>query len=59
MRLFDSVGLYVTLIVETVYDLRYFMIMFSMIIMTFGNAVYTLNQIPAVYDGLGFPHGLE
>lgn len=51
LRLFQGLAFYVKLVVETIVDLQNFMIIFLMLIVTFGNALYTLNQIPVYFDG--------
>ena len=43
LRLFPTMGFYVTMITETLNDISYFLIMFLMCVITFSNAVYTLN----------------
>lgn len=44
MRLFDSTSFYVKLIRETVYDIRYFLILFIVILLTFANALLVANH---------------
>ena len=44
LRLFKSTSFYVRLIRETLWDVRYFMILFLFILMTFGNALMILNE---------------
>ena len=44
MRLFTSTSFYVKLIRETLYDIRYFIILFIIILMTFANALFISNQ---------------
>jgi len=44
MRLFSSTSFYIRLIQETLYDIRYFMILFVFILMTFGNALMIMAQ---------------
>lgn len=39
------------MITETLSDISYFLIMFFMCVITFSNAIYTLNQIEIVIDG--------
>ena len=51
LRLFPTTGFYVTMITETLNDISYFLIMFLMCVITFSNAVYTLNQIEVIIDG--------
>ena len=43
LRLFDSTSFYVRLIVETLFDIKYFIILFVIILLTFGNALYILS----------------
>ena len=43
LRLFDSTSFYVRLIVETISDIKYFIILFVIILLTFGNALYILS----------------
>ena len=51
LRLFPNLAFYVTMITETLADISYFLIMFFMCVVTFSNAIYTLNQIEIVIDG--------
>ena len=44
MRLFSDTGFYVRLIRETLWDIRYFLILFAFILLTFGNALLILNE---------------
>lgn len=44
MRLFSETAFYVKLIEETIYDIRYFLILFVTILMTFGNALMIMNS---------------
>lgn len=44
MRLFAPTAFYVKLIIETVWDIRYFLILFVFILATFGNALMVLNE---------------
>lgn len=44
MRLFGQTSFYVRLIRETLYDIRYFLILFFAILMTFANALMILNE---------------
>ena len=44
LRLFEQTSLFVRMIVETLYDIRIFLILFILILMTFGNALLVLNQ---------------
>lgn len=44
MRLFTETSFYVRLIKDTIYDLRYFLILFIFILITFANALLVLNQ---------------
>lgn len=44
MRLFGSTSFYVRLIKETLFDIRYFLILFFAILMTFANALMILNE---------------
>ena len=43
MRLFSSTGFYVRLIRETLWDIRYFLILFAFILLTFANALLILG----------------
>lgn len=43
MRLFSQTAFYVKLIFETIIDIRYFLILFIAILMTFGNALMIMN----------------
>ena len=43
MRLFSNTGFYVRLIRETVWDIRYFLILFAFILLTFANALLILG----------------
>ena len=43
MRLFSETAFYVKLIIETIIDIRYFLILFIAILMTFGNALMIMN----------------
>ena len=44
MRIFTPTSFYVRLIVETLYDIRYFLILFVFILMTFANALLILSE---------------
>ena len=44
MRLFTNTSFYVRLIKETLFDIRYFLILFVFILMTFGNALLVMNE---------------
>ena len=44
MRLFTSTSFYVRLIKETLFDIRYFLILFIFILMTFGNTLLILGE---------------
>ena len=44
LRLFDNTSFYVRLIADTLFEVRYFMILFVMILMTFGNAIFILSR---------------
>ena len=44
LRLFDNTSFYVRLIVDTLFDIKYFLILFAMILMTFGNAIFILSK---------------
>ena len=44
MRLFTNTSFYVKLIRETLYDIRYFVILFIVVIMMFANALLISNQ---------------
>ena len=43
MRLFGSTSFYIKLIRETLYDIRYFLILFVAILMSFGNCLLVMN----------------
>lgn len=43
LRLFGSTSFFVRLIADTLYDTRYFLILFMLILMTFGNAMLVLS----------------
>lgn len=45
MRLFPELAFYVTMISETISDIKNFLVMFLMCIGMFANAAYTLNLI--------------
>ena len=56
LRLFGPTSFYIRLITETVSDARYFIILFFLILMTFGNAVLILSQdreLPLYRDYFG------
>lgn len=44
LRLWANTSFYIKLILETIYDIRYFLILFLFILMTFGNAFLILNE---------------
>ena len=44
LKLFSSTSFYIRLIIETLYDVRYFIILFIFILMTFGNAFLIMDQ---------------
>ena len=44
MRLFGSTSFYIKLIRETLYDIRYFLILFIAILMSFGNCLLIMNE---------------
>ena len=44
LRLFGSTSFYVRMIIETLYDIRYFLLHFLLILMTFGNAMLILSE---------------
>jgi len=44
MRLFTDTSFYVRLIRETLYDIRYFLILFIFILMTFGNTLMVIAE---------------
>lgn len=48
MRLFKNLAFYVTMIVETISDISYFMAIYLLSILCFGNALYCLNQIVVI-----------
>jgi hypothetical protein len=43
MRLFEKTSLYVKMIIETMYDIRYFLIMLLVCVTTFANAILILD----------------
>jgi hypothetical protein len=43
MRLFEATSFYVQLIIETMYDIRYFLIMFIICLASFANAILILD----------------
>lgn len=44
LRIFSGTSFYVRLIRDTLYDIRYFMILFILILLTFANAIMILNE---------------
>ena len=44
MRLFSNTSFYIRLIMETLKDIKYFLILFVFIMMCFGNALLVMNQ---------------
>ena len=44
LRLFGPTSFFVRLIQDTIYDLKYFLILFVLILMTFGNAMLILSE---------------
>ena len=44
MRLFSKTSFYIRLILETLNDVKYFLILFMTMLMLFGNATYIMNQ---------------
>ena len=44
LRLFGPTSFFVRMIIETIYDIRYFMILFIFILMTFGNSLLILSE---------------
>ena len=44
LKLFSSTSFYIRLIIETLWDVRYFIILFLFILMTFGNAFLIMDQ---------------
>ena len=44
LRIFTGTSFYVRLIRDTLYDIRYFLILFILILATFGNALLILNE---------------
>ena len=44
LRLFSQTSFFVRLITDTLYDIRYFLILFLLILMTFGNAILILSE---------------
>ena len=51
-RLFDRTTLYVRLIVQTMYDMKWFFFIFVLVTMCFANAIYILNA-SRVQDSFG------
>lgn len=53
MRLFPELAFYVTMISETLLDIKYFLVIFLMCLGMFGNALYILNKTmpPLPEDG--------
>mmetsp|Transcript_36577 Transcript_36577/g.48015 ORF Transcript_36577/g.48015 Transcript_36577/m.48015 type:complete len:218 (+) Transcript_36577:2106-2759(+) len=43
LRLFSSTSFYIRLIIETLWDIRYFLILFVFVLMTFGNALIIMD----------------
>ena len=43
MRLFEKTSFYVKMIIETMYDIRYFLIMLLVCVATFANAILILD----------------
>ena len=43
LKLFSNTSLYIRLIIETIYDIRYFIVLFVFILMTFGNAILIMD----------------
>ena len=50
LRLFAGTSFYVRLIRDTLYDIRYFLILFILILITFANALLILNEGRAAND---------
>ena len=44
MRLFSGTSFYIRLILETINDIKYFFILFTFIMMCFGNTLLVMNQ---------------
>lgn len=44
LRLFGKTSFFVRMISETLYDIKYFLILFIFILMTFGNAMLILSS---------------
>lgn len=44
LRMFGPTSFFVRMIQETLYDIRYFLILFILILLTFGNAILILSQ---------------
>ena len=44
LRLFSQTSFYIRLIIETISDIKYFLILFIFILMTFGNALLILDE---------------
>lgn len=51
MRLFPELSYYTRLISETIWDIRYFMILLIMVITTFSNILYILNSQQVAQEG--------
>ena len=43
LRLFEKTSFYIKLIIETIYDIGYFMIIFAAALFMFGNTMYMLE----------------
>ena len=52
MRLFTPTSFYVLLIRNTLYDIRYFLILYLAVIMMFANAILVANHERTGEDGL-------
>ena len=44
LRLFSQTSFYMRLIIDTLYDIRYFLILFFLILITFANALLILDE---------------
>ena len=44
LKLFGATSFYVRLVIWALYDIRHFMVLFVMILMTFGNTIMILSQ---------------
>jgi len=57
MRLFKSTAMYVVMIDQTIYDVRFFMLLVIIEVCAFGNAMMILNYIESRHQSIR--HGAE